>query len=281
MIRRRLIVLTAAILVASGCSNLGLGEVECTAPSDQVSSSTILTVQAVPTAKYTPCVEELRLGWDSVEWFAEDGRAGIEITESFSTFLTAAVTPSCDVSDAVPVDSEHPDIERFEDIEFEPATIDIAVVPSGELPLAMAYKLTGDLDGAQIDDRPVDYRVDNAIDEPVGVRADRALAEVDFVLVIDEIDAEEGTVQLRSNRPGASGHGLEPEDALDEIEDAAPDVFYRGNWFFTFEGGCITYTFDASGRLAETVAADAEEAIGFFRALELRQSARDAGYDIG
>jgi len=281
--RRSILVvpLAALALLASGCSNLGLGELDCTAPSNEVSASTVLTIQAVPTAKYTPCLEELRLGWDSVDWFAEDGRAGIEIAESFTTFLTAAVTPSCDVSDAVPVESDRPDIERFEDVEFQPATIEITIVPSGERPLATAYKVSGDLATSQIDDRPVEYTVDNAIDEPVAQRVERALAEVDFVWVIDEVDAEEGTVQLRSNLPEATGHGLDLDDALDEVEDAAPDVYYRGHWYFTFEGGCITYTFDARGILAETVAADAEDAIGFFEALELRQGAADAGFEIG
>ena len=99
--------------------------------------------------------------------------------------------------------------------------------------------------------------------------------------IIDEVDAEEGTVQLRSNFPTATGRGLDPDDALDLIEDAAPEVFYRGNWYFTFDGGCITYEFDTKGILAETVAADAEDALGFYPAFELRKFARDAGFDIG
>jgi hypothetical protein len=101
------------------------------------------------------------------------------------------------------------------------------------------------------------------------------------VWIIDEVDAEEGTVQLRSNISAATGYGLDPDDALGLIEDVAPGVFYRGNWYFTFDGGCITYEFDAEGRLAETVAADAEDALGFYPAFELRQFARDAGFDIG
>ena len=94
-----------------------------------------MTVQAVPTAKYTPCLNELRLGWDSVEWFAENGRAGIEIAEDFEPFLTATVTETCDTSEAVAVDSGYPDIKRFEDIESQQAEIEIVIVPSGEQPL--------------------------------------------------------------------------------------------------------------------------------------------------
>jgi hypothetical protein len=240
-----------------------------------------MTVQAVPTAKYTPCLNELRLGWDSVDWFAEEGRAGIEIAKNFDPFLTATVTESCDVSNAVAVDSGNPDIQRFEDIESQQAEIEIAIVPSGEQPLAAARRLVENLDGIQIDDRPVTYRIDSGIDESVGSRVELALARGEFVFIIEELDVEEGTVQLRSDVASASGHGLGPDEALDLIEEAAPGVFYRGSWYFTFEGGCITYEFDASGILAETVAADAEDAIGFYPAFELRRFAREAGFDIG
>jgi len=279
----KLLVLLLFALAANSCSNanLGLGEADCSPPAGGTSSSNVMTLQAVPTAKYTPCLNELRLGWDSVEWFAESGRAGIEIAEDFEPFLTATVTETCDVSEAVAVDSAYPDIQRFEDIESQQAEIELVIVPSGEQPLGTAQQLVEELDGVQIDDRPVTYTVDSAIDDPVGSRSELALSRGAYVWIIDELDVEEGTVQLRSNLATATGRGLEPDDALDLIEDAAPGVFYRGSWFFTFEGGCITYEFDADGILAETVTADAEDALGFYPAHELLQGAKDAGFDIG
>jgi hypothetical protein len=277
-----LVLLFAFVVAASSCSSdLGLGEADCSPPSGDISSSNVMTVQAVPTAKYTPCLEELRLGWDSVEWFAERGRAGIEIFKNFEPFLTATVTETCDVSEAVAVESGYPDIQRFDDIESQQAELEIVIVPSGEQPLGAARQLVEELNGIQIDDRPVTYTVDSAIDDPVGSRSELALSRGAYVWIIDELDVEEGTVQLRSQPAAATGRGLEPDDALDLIEDVAPDVFYRGSWFFTFEGGCITYEFDANGILAETVAADADDALGFYQAEELRQGARDAGFDVG
>lgn len=277
----RMTIVLVMALALGACNNLGLGEADCSDPADDVSSSNIMTVQAVPTAKYTPCLNELRLGWDSVDWFAENGRAGIKIIESFNTFLSATVTESCDVSDAVAVESGYPDIQRFEDIELQPTAIEISIVPSGEQPLSSAQSLVEELAGIEIDDRPVTYTIDDAIDEPVSSRVELALSRSEHVWIIDEIDAEEGTVQLRSNNSAAIGHGLQPRDALDLIEDVVPDVSYRGNWYFTFDGGCITYEFDANGILAETVAVDAEDALGFYPALELRQFARDLGFNIG
>ena len=98
MSRRLLVTVLALSVLAGACSNLGLGEADCTPPERDVSSANFISFQAVPTAKYLPCLNELRLGWSSVAWFAEDGRAGIEIrggVEAFETinpFLTATVT---------------------------------------------------------------------------------------------------------------------------------------------------------------------------------------------
>ena len=280
---RRLTILLAIVLVQGGCSNLGLGEADCSAVIPDVSSANILTVQAVPTAKYTPCVNGLPLGWDSAESFAENGRGGIRIVRGTpsSTFLTATVNESCDVSGSVAVESGFVDIDRFEDIELQPVAIRISMVPSGEEPLSSAQELVDELAEVEIDNRPVTYTIDEAIDEPVSSRVEVALSEYEYVLIIDEVDAEEGTVQLRSNVSAAAGHDLGPEEALVLIAEVVPDVFYRGNWYFTFEGGCITYEFDATGSLAETIAEDAEHSLGFYPALELRKFAEGQGFDIG
>ncbi len=280
---RPLIVLLAIVLVPSACSNLGLGESSCRLGITDVSTSNILSVQAVPTAKYTPCLNELQLGWDQADSFAEDGRAGIRITRftTSSTFLTATVTESCDVSDVIAVESGYPDIDRFEDIEQQPVGIEITVVPSGEEPLSRARELVDELAQVEIDNRPVTYTVDETIDEPVGSRVDRALSQNDYVLILDEVDVENGTVQLSSNDAAATAHDLGPDEALNLISDLVPGVFYRGDWYFTFEGGCITYKFNASGALAETIAEDAEDSLGFFPAQELREWAKENGFDIG
>ena len=115
-----LVLLLMVAVAASSCSNsnLGLGEADCSSPAGDVSSSNVMTVQAVPTAKYTPCLIELRLGWDSVDWFAENGRAGIKITNDIDPFLTATVTETCDTSEAVAVASRlprHPTVRRHRD----------------------------------------------------------------------------------------------------------------------------------------------------------------------
>ena len=166
------------------------------------------------------------------------------------------------------------------EVTFEEPEVGITVVASGGA-LAAARMLIEELDEEEIDDRPIRYTFDDAVDIPPNIRVDRALSNEQYVWVISELDAAEGKIELRSNDPNMAGRGLTPDDALDLIEDFAPEVHYRGHWYFVFEGGCITYEFDASGRLAETVAADADDALGFYPAFELREIGREAGFDLG
>lgn len=279
--RRPALLLVSLAVVVSGCnSNLGLGEASCLAPERGVSAANILTIQAVPTAKYTPCLSESRLGWDTVEWFAEDGRAGIKITRSISPFLSAIVTPSCDVTGATRVESGHPDIERYEDIDAQHAEIEITLIPSSERALLRSGLLVDDLVGSEIDGRPVLFNIDDNIEQQVGPRVNLAYLRNQYVWVISELDAEEGTVELRGEGLPDAGRGVKPAEALDMIEDSAPGVHYRGNWYFTFEGGCITYEFNARGTLAETIAADAEEVFGFYPAGVVVEEARRQGLVI-
>ncbi len=271
--------------VVSACTDLGVGEAACVPPGRElgsnVSAANVLSAQAVPTARYTPCLRGLPVGWDTVLWSAEEGIAGLRIlsvgTWGENAFLSAWVTESCDVSAATPVESGHEDIDRYEDIESRSADVLITIVPSGELPLLRARLFLDEFTGAEIDDRPVMFTIDDAVGQQVMPRVNRALLSNDYVWIIDELDAEEGTVELRSNDPRAEGTGLSPGDALELIEGVIPDAFYRGKWYFTFDGGCITYEFDAAGTLAETVAKDAEDALGFFPAWQLEEIPRDAG----
>jgi hypothetical protein len=286
MNRRRLGFLLVMAIVTAACSNLGLGEADCTPPERGISSSNVMTLQAVPTARYTPCLNELRLGWHSVAWFAENGRAGIEImggVEAFETvqpFLTATVTPSCDTTGATQQMSGIADIQRFEAITDRPIPLGITLIPIGEIALIKALSLAADLIDTRLEDQEVKFTVDRLIAEPVGDRLSRALDRNQYVWILDELAAAEGKVELRSNDPLVAGSDLSPEDALDEIEDHLPDLRYRGSWYFTFEGGCITYEFDAEGSLAETVASDAADALGFYPAYKLRELAEGAGYDV-
>ena len=152
--------------------------------------------------------------------------------------------------------------------------------PSGERARFHALSMAEQLSGVRVEDRDVAFRVDDEIEASVLSRVRRALLTDDYVWIVGELDIDEGTLEMRATPDGEGRRGIEVEDALEAIEETAGELAYEGNWFFVFEGGCITYDFDAEGRLALTVADDAEETIGFYRNERLRQAAMRYGYEI-
>jgi hypothetical protein len=279
--RRASIAVVVCALVAASCGDLGLGMAECEAEVRRPTGANILAVQAVPEARYTPCLNELRLGWDDVDFFASDGEAGLRIARGERVFLTTTVTPSCDTRSAIKVNWDHPDIERYEQVDFEQVDVGVTIIPAGEVPLEHARGLVEDLHDLEIDDRPVVFSVDENLGLPIASRVSLASVRGHYFWIIDELDVAEGTLELRSVFRRGSARGISVNQALDRMEDTLPDVFYRGTWYFTFEGGCITYEFDAKGRVAETVAEDAEEAIGFYPAYQLRRLGEGEGFVVG
>ena len=170
-------------------------------------------------------------------------------------------------------------IRRFERVAYADAGIRVTIVPSAMRPLLWARIIADDLANEEVDDRPLTITIADNIEDSVSSRVNLARLRGDFVWIVGELDAEERTLEMRGGEM-ASGSALSVDDALDLIEDSVGDVFYRGQWFFTFNGGCITFDFDAEDRVAQTIAEDAAAAIGFYPAYELREIAEDMGFDI-
>jgi hypothetical protein len=258
-------------LALAACGRLGVGDQRCEENAREPSPANVLAAQAVPTARYTPCFKSLEVGWDQVEFAAESGSAGIAVAHGTETFLTAIVTPGCDVSGARRIMSGYADIEKYVDIEQVHSDISVAVLPVATHQLAYAFNLAQRWNETQLGGRRVLLRVDPDISSPIATRMERALTEHKYLWVIDELDMAEGTLELRSGELGTIAQ-ITAEDALDVIEDDVATETYRGKWYFTFEGGCITYTFDAEGPMARTVAADAIANLGFYPAYQLRSA---------
>ncbi|NND04208.1 MAG: hypothetical protein HKN91_15630, partial [Acidimicrobiia bacterium] len=180
----------------------------------------------------------------------------------------AIVTESCEIGEAVRRDSGLPDIERFEDISYVPSLIKVAVVPAGPEQLGYALGLIDQWAGVEIEERPVSFLLDDETTADIEDRLAADAADTDFVWFIDELDVAEGTVELRVPS-GRSFSRITPSDALDVLEDLAPTPSYIGNWYFTFEGGCITYIFNAEKRMADAAPVVAERNLGFYPAFEL------------
>ncbi len=272
----------AAALVTSACSGeQGVLLPGCEPNLRNPTGATILALQAVPGATYTPCIASVPLGWDNVDFDSERGMARVEFSRFGRNFLDATVTETCEIGSATEVAGPQDDVRKFEDVEFSEVDIGVTIVPSGQRPLLRSRMVVDDLAGTEIEDRPLVFTIDDRVEESVSSRVNLARLHGDYVWIIDELDAEEGTLEMRGPSPLASGTGISVNEALDLIEDSVDDVFYRGEWYFTFEGGCITYAFDAKGRVAETIAADAAVAIGFYPAAALRKLGEAEGFEFG
>lgn len=278
MKKRLLLIILGVVLMSSACGRLGVGLPACATGTNDPTAATVLALQAVPTADYAPCINSLQLGWDEVEYDMESGLVTLEIGREFSAFLEVRLTESCDIGDAVEVPSEIEDVQKFEDIIKVDSTIRLTIIPTGERPRIHAFTMAADMEGIRIEGRPVVISVDEKIDFSVRSRVNEALFTDDYVWIVSDLDIEENTLELRRTADGESARGLTAEEALHRMEDMTPEVSYLGQWYLVFSGGCITYDFDASGTVAETIEQDVNEAIGLYPNDELREAGRRAGY---
>ena len=277
-LRKLLLVVSLAVL-ASACGRLGTGLPACGVTPDSPNAANVLSVQAVPGAAYSPCLNALELDWDEVEFSAQSGLVHLEFERGTDTFLDVRLTATCEIGDAREVRSGHDDVTRYEDVVVVEEEVRLTIVPDGERPLAHALGLAALLNGSYLEDRPLVVVVDVEAGRPVTDRVNEAGSVSDFVWIIGDIDIDEGTLAMKPTAGGEWIRGIEVDDALDQMEDMIEDIQYRGNWYLLFDGGCITYEFDTEGKLAVSIARQADAAIGLFRNSDLIDAARDAGFD--
>lgn len=280
---RRIAVVACLLgVIALGCSDqLGQKVVECQETLDRVTTSLILAAQAVPGSEYLPCVEILKPGWDYNHLIAETGRAQFTLDSDRMGFDFLAVTVStvpsqCDAGNALPVESGHPGVDLAVEVLEETADIAVTVIPVAPRHRLFAGKLATTMRDEVFEGRPVSIEVD----ESTELMADRVAAAHEagrHVFIVDDDDVRDFTVSVR-RVGGEEVAGEEPEEALAEIAESVGAPVYRARWFYTFDGACIRYDFDASGIGAQTVAEDATEVLGFLDVEPLRQLGRDAGY---
>ncbi len=278
--RSRLLLAMALLLVLSGCSSqLGRDIPEC---DGGVTNSVVMQIQSVQGTFYVPCISALQAGWDFNHVEPRSGLATFTIDSDRigEPFVTIRTTATCDISGAEPASSDERPIELFKDV-VEDFDVRIVVVPEGptEATLTAAQSVVVDSFGLRMRDRAVDARVD-VVESPTRDRIRAAQATGAHVITISIRDAEEGTVALLVAGESEERVGGTIRHAFDEIEEHVSKPSYRGSWFYVFEGGCTEYRFDAAGAGVETVAADVQRSLSFIDADAIKQTARDAGYDI-
>lgn len=281
MIRRIGIALGVA-LIASACANSQLGRSIPACPADdeaisQISASMILQMQAVDTAKYVPCLNDLNAGWTYQHLVPERGKSRFQIDSDRlgSGFLEVSLLAACDTAGLAEINSSREDVSAFRNVELVGSTVTVAIVPITGREIEYARRIETELEARQINGRQVFVIFDEG-DEPLvdkvakAARADRPL------IILDEQDelAQTATLQMPADR---SIRGLDFEDLLDVLEGRLPKPSMVGTWVQIFDGGCIRYEIDASGPGVDRLAGDIEEAVGLFPAGDVRQVLRDAG----
>jgi hypothetical protein len=277
MIRKWALAL-AIVVVASACANpIGRSVPEC----ESVGTSMVLQVQSVPGSSFVSCVNALKAGWSFEHLEARNGHSVFRLDSDRwgDSFLEVESVLSCDVGAAAGSDVEDLPVRLFKDVVSE-TTVDIVVVPEGTSETTRVYsaEIRSQLESISAKGRTAEVSV-SISNAPTAARVSAAAASGAHVITISIRDVEEGTLSLI-----LSGQDIEYEgdldQVIDEIEDAETESSYRGKWYYVFEGGCVVYTFDAVGPGVDTIERDVELALGLFDAQALRQSARDAGYDL-
>ena len=279
--RLRLRLLVPLVLLAASCSNtLGPGTPECGTIEESVNAVFVVQAQAVPDARFGPCINELKVGWDYEAQVAESGRAWFwfDSDRMGDRFVRVALQETCATGAAAQERSPFEGVERFTSILDEPTPLEIAIVPVAPRHEVNADNVAATATGRVLEGRSVVAVVESG-DSSAAQRIQEALAAGKPVIIIDDREVAAGTLELR--RPNKQPEvGISLDDALDEIEDDVEEPRYRATWYHTFEGGCIIYEFDASGFGAETVAADIDDALGLIDLAALRELGRSAGLEI-
>lgn len=268
----------ALALALSGCANLGAELPRCLESGVSLPGSLVLEAQAVPTARYGPCISQLEPGWEANDLRAESGQAWIWLDSDRmgDRFLTVTLQRSCDVGTAVTAESGLEGIDLFLDIATPVTIATLVVVPVAERHLEYAIDLVDEMRDAGLAARGWE-----AFGRPFSERLTGVLDAGYVALIVDDADVEGRTVAVRTPE---SPQDEEPGVTLDQVEQrfgtAEGAEVYRGQWYYVFDGGCVIYDFDAEGPGSADLENVIEDALDFAPLEQLREIARRDGFDI-
>jgi hypothetical protein len=273
----------AVALVAASCANSNLGRSVPACPPDreainQITATMVLQMQAVDTAEYVPCLNDLNAGWTYEDLVPERGesRFWLDSDRLGSHFLEVSLTPACDVGGLSEVGGPYADVSEYRDVNLIGSTVTVVIVPVTGRETEYAQQIETELEARQINDRQV-FVVFDDDDSPLAEKLDEAGQRDRPIIVVDEQDAAFGTATLRMPDDEQSRRGLDLEDLLDVLEGRLPEPSFTGTWARVFAGGCVTYEFDAKGPGVDRLADEVEDALDLFPAGEVRRAMRAVG----
>lgn len=280
---RRAVTLMVLAVLSAGCatSNLGRSVPACPVDPDVVNTVTatmILQMQAVDTAEYIPCLNDLKVGWSYNDLVAHRGKSSFSLDSDRlgSRFLEVTLTPACDVGAAPALAGPRDDVVEFRSVTLVGATVTVVIIPVTGRETEHAELIEDELEARSINSRQV-FAVFDDDDEPLADKVAAAAGRGRPVVIVDEQDALAGTATLSMPGDARAERGLDLEDLLDRLAARLPGPSFTGTWHQVFPGGCVTYEFDASGPGVDRLAADVEEALGLFPAGEVRRAMRAEG----
>jgi hypothetical protein len=113
-------VLAVLVPVLAGCSGESIaamgGLPQCTPRPGTVSAGVVVLAQAVPTARWLPCVRAIPVGWTFDELKPRDGSAAFSLSAGpdGQRALTVLLRPACDTGGGTEAPSEEPAMRRYD-----------------------------------------------------------------------------------------------------------------------------------------------------------------------
>jgi len=278
VIKRHWLAMIALTLGLSACANLGAELPHCLESGVSLPNSVVLAAQAVPTARYGPCVSQLEPGWEANDLRAETGRAWLWLDSDRmgDRFLTVTLQQRCDVGSAVSADSGLDGIDLYLDLETPDPIATLVVVPVAERHLEYAIELVD-----QMGDAGLAVRGWEAIGRPFSERVNGVLESGYVAVIVDDADVEAGTAAVRNpDDPRNEEPGVSFDQLVQRFGTPEGAEVYRGQWYYVFEGGCVVYDFDAEGPGSADLENVVGDALDFAPLEQLREIARRDGFDI-
>lgn len=118
--RRPLLAATAATALLTGCVEVGspgAGQLACRTGDDgEPANGIVLMAQAVETASWLPCLDNVPLGWHLSEVQIRDGSGQfwLDSDRDGVRAIQVALRGSCDVREATEIPSDREDVRRLE-----------------------------------------------------------------------------------------------------------------------------------------------------------------------
>jgi hypothetical protein len=252
-----------------------------TGEATSLNAAELLQLQAVPSADWGVCVEDLPAGWNTGMLTAERGRAELSLaaTSLGLPFVRVTVSDRCEVpEDAQPIATSGDGPQRFVQVHDVTTGIEVAIVPVAARHHDAARTVTSTLTDREVRGTPLQVALAAGSDD-VATRIDRALGTGSNVLVVDDDYLRRGEVELRS--PQGSRAFVAPVGRiLTELGERAQPQVYRATWWHPSPRSCIVYDIAARGPGALEVPEHLDGALGFLPLAELRGHLEESGYDV-